>query len=374
MDNQPAVPPVSLMLLTPTLHLGGAERVMLTLLQHFDRRRFDLSLTTFGGQGELLSQTPPDVARFSLGQERASRCLFPLMALLKQKRPDVLLVNGHHTGAAALLARALSRVPVKVVIRATFFQPPATGAEQWQAGANSLFHQSRWIFPFADAVVAQTETMAGNIRRHCRLRPQKVLALPNPVDVSALRGKADETVNPYFGEGPHLLSVGRLETIKDIPTLLHAAALFQATHGGTLTVVGDGPEKENLQKLAATLPLKVHWTGALANPFPWFAHADLFVMSSRFDTFPGALLEAHAFGIPSVSTDCPDGPRNIIVPGKTGLLSPVGDAAALAGAMTTLLGPQSQFDRDAALAVAARHNAPAATARYEEVLLGVAGV
>lgn len=367
------MPPVSLMLLSPTLYLGGAERVMLTLLQHFDRQRFDISLVTFGGRGELLAQTPTDVAQFSLGQDRASRCLFPLAALLKQERPQVLLTSMFHTGVLAMTARVLARVPVKVVIRATFFQSPATGANQWQAGADSLFRWSQLTFPFADAIVAQTDTMAENIRRFSRVRPEKVVALPNPVDVSGLCEKAQETVNPFSGDGPHLLSVGRLEPIKDIPTLLEAAALFQATHGGSLTVVGDGPQRESLQKLAATLPLRVMWTGALANPYPWFAHADLFVMSSRFDTFPGALLEAHAFGIPSVSTDCPDGPRNIIVPGKTGLLTPPGDARALAAAMATLLGPQSGFDREVALAVAARHDAPAATARYEEVLLGVVG-
>ena len=98
--------------------------------------------------------------------------------------------------------------------------------------------------------------------------------------------------------------------------------------------------KITINKLDDTIEL----VGFKDNPFPWFAAADLFVLSSKHEGMPNALLQAIALGIPVVSTDCKTGPKEILEDGKWGLLSPVGCRDSLAKNIYTALTETSSID------------------------------
>lgn len=94
-----------------------------------------------------------------------------------------------------------------------------------------------------------------------------------------------------------------------------------------------------LQDLAVQLEIsdRVVFAGFVANPFAWMFNTDLFVMSSAWEGFGNVLIEAMACSARVVSTDCPSGPSEILEDGRWGRLVPVGDAQALAGAMSAAL-------------------------------------
>src|SRR3990172_10535858 len=104
-------------------------------------------------------------------------------------------------------------------------------------------------------------------------------------------------------------------------------------------MVGEGRERARLERLAAGLGLaqRVRMPGAVDDPTLWFAHADLFVLSSRWEGFGHVIVEAMASGLPVLATDCPHGPRDIVTDGVDGVLVPSNDSLALAEGIARLV-------------------------------------
>jgi glycosyltransferase involved in cell wall biosynthesis len=104
-------------------------------------------------------------------------------------------------------------------------------------------------------------------------------------------------------------------------------------------ILGEGRQRQPLEALVRELGLAadVCLPGFVADPYPQLARAALFVLSSRCEGLPVALIEALACGTPAVSTDCPSGPRELLQGGRVGALVPVGDIDALVAAMTVTL-------------------------------------
>jgi glycosyltransferase involved in cell wall biosynthesis len=132
------------------------------------------------------------------------------------------------------------------------------------------------------------------------------------------------------------LAVGRLEAVKDYPSLLRA--MTRTPEPSRLLVLGAGPQEGQLTELAEWLGLKrrVRFAGFEPNVVRWMRAADGFVLASRYEGLPMVLLEAGACGVPVVATDVP-GTREVVVDGETGWLAPAGDAEELAKTMLRLM-------------------------------------
>jgi glycosyltransferase involved in cell wall biosynthesis len=106
-----------------------------------------------------------------------------------------------------------------------------------------------------------------------------------------------------------------------------------------LIILGEGEARKSLERLAERLGVRndVDFPGFIKNPFPYMRNCTVFVLSSRFEGLPGALIQAMACGAPVIATDCPSGPAEIIKEGSSGFLIPVGDQERLIGAMKQLL-------------------------------------
>jgi glycosyltransferase involved in cell wall biosynthesis len=107
-------------------------------------------------------------------------------------------------------------------------------------------------------------------------------------------------------------------------------------------VLGVGPLRAELDRRAQQLGVAedVSFPGFSANPYPEMGAADVFVLSSRWEGSPGALIEAMSCGTPVVATDCPSGPREVLDHGRHGRLVRVGDAAGLRDALLDALDGQ----------------------------------
>ena len=133
--------------------------------------------------------------------------------------------------------------------------------------------------------------------------------------------------------------MARLVPQKGIDVLIRALAQTTgATRDWTLTLVGDGPEREALERqvLQAGLQEKVHFLGYRPDPQTFLLQAGVFVLPSRFEGMPNALLEAMAAGLAVVVTDASPGPLEVVVNGVSGLVVPSDEPSALADALDRL--------------------------------------
>jgi glycosyltransferase involved in cell wall biosynthesis len=234
---------------------------------------------------------------------------------------------------------------------------------------------ARLFYPWADAVIAVSEDVARDLSKVTGMPRERIVTIPNPVVTLELKEKARAPLDhPWYrpGQPPVVLGVGRLVSAKDFPTLLRAFARLRATRPVRLMILGEGKGRAGLAALAEQLGIvgDVQFPGYVDNPFSYMARSAVFVLSSAWEGLPGVLIEAMACGCPIVSTDCP-GAAEILGGGVHGPLVPVGDDAALAMAVASVL--DSSPKREQLRARAGRFGVDRATERYLDVLFGVTG-
>jgi glycosyltransferase involved in cell wall biosynthesis len=326
--------------LIPSLRLGGAERVVALLLQQLPRTRFELHLGLVEAAGEFLAQIPGDVTVHDLGAGRVRRALLPLARLARALRPDVIVPNLGYLNLLMLAARPLlPRGTAVIPIEHTTLS--AEVAEQthprlWRTAYRALY-------PRADRIVACSHAIADDLVSSFALPPARIRMIRNPIDEARIEAALATGRSPFTGDGPHIVGVGRLSTVKGYDRLLDAFALVIS--GGVtaeLWLVGDGPERASLAARAAELGLaaRVHFAGYQADPYPWMRFAHVFAQSSRREGLPVAVLEAAACGARLVAFDCPGGTREIVSAIAGAQLVADGDVRGLARAIARALGPE----------------------------------
>jgi len=328
-------------LFLPSLHVGGAERVLLNLARGFDERGLAVDLVVAKSEGEYLSHVPKGVRVFDL---RASRILTSVPALahyLRRERPAVMLSAIDHANIVALWARKLSAVPSRIVVSVHSTLTRATAHEPHVRG-RLVPRLAGWFYPWADAVVAVSRGVAEDLAASTGLSAERIKVIYNPVVTPELLKKAQESLDhPWFASGqpPVILAVGRLTAAKDYHTLIGAFALVRAERPVRLMILGEGEERCGLENLVRELKLEenVLLPGHIDNPYNYMAQAAVFALSSAWEGFGNVLVEAMAVGTPVVSTDCPSGPAEILEGGKWGRLVPAGNPAALADAITATI-------------------------------------
>lgn len=333
--------PASIAFFLPSLSGGGAERIVLNLMQGMTERGLPVDLVVAAASGPLLEQLPPAVRLVELHAARVLKSIVPLAGYLRRERPRVLISSMNYANLIALWAAQLAgRVtPVIVTVHTTLSQSRPQHARLSPALWARLL---RIFYPWAASIVAVSRGAADDLARISGLRRDSIEVVYNPVITRDLMKSAAVAPNhPWFeiGEPPVFLGVGRLTRQKDFPTLIRAFAEVRRTRSCRLMILGDGEDRAALTALAEQLGVAqdVALPGFRDHAAGYMARSAVFVLSSEWEGLPTVLIEALAVGIRVVSTDCPSGPREILQDGRLGSLVPVGDAPALGRAMLDAL-------------------------------------
>jgi glycosyltransferase involved in cell wall biosynthesis len=240
-----------------------------------------------------------------------------------------------HLNFLVLLLRPFLLFPVRILIRQN---GTASAALAGLPRYNRLLY--RMLYPRADCVVCQSAAMARDLRDSFAVPDSHLSILPNPIDVDALRSATPAPPEVWPETGPHLLAVGRLSHEKGFDILLHAFAIVrQRFPSADLLVAGAGSEQAELTILCHKLSLEsaVRFLGHVADPAAYFSAATLFVLPSRHEGLPNALLEAAATGLPIVSTPASNGLVELIRQQPGVWLAPAPTAESLADALNAAL-------------------------------------
>jgi glycosyltransferase involved in cell wall biosynthesis len=324
-------------LLTPTLEIGGVERVFVNLANGLHECRSEVEFVVGWGGGAMTRALNRKIPVFDLKSKRMIRSVPRLASYLKRRSPDVVIAAMTHSTAAVLLARAISCT--KPIVIATEHNTMSSVVANTRGLKFRLMpYWSRLALDSADLIVAVSAGVADDLSTQTGIARDKIQVIYNPVIASSLfSDAASDPGHPWFqpGEPPVVLSVGRLEKQKDFPMLVRAFSLVTVRHRARLMILGEGPERDTLERTVSDLGLteQVALPGAKLNPYPFVSRAAVFALPSQWEGFGVVLVEALALGVPVVSTNCAHGPLEILDEGKLGMLVPVGDYQAMAGAL-----------------------------------------
>ena len=313
---------------------------MLDVARGLAQRGMAVDLVLVTAQGPYLELLPGGVRLINLDRSRVLAAIPGLVRYLRRERPTALLATMPETNAAALLAARLAGRNIPVVARRANTLSMEYAAERFKA--RLILELEKRLLPRAAAIVANSQGAAKDLQRHIPKIAGRVQVVYNPVVWPDVAEQAAQPVDhPWFcnPDIPVVLSVGRLTVQKGHSTLLRAFAETLQSRRARLVVLGEGPERPNLLRLAQELGISgaVDFPGFRVNPFAYMARARLFALSSIYEGFPNVLVQAMACGTPVVSTDCPSGPGEILEGGKWGRLVPVNDSHSLAKAMLDTL-------------------------------------
>jgi len=252
---------------------------------------------------------------------------------IDEQKPDIVFATLTRSVLSMLFARHLLDNPPPVI-------PIIQGVIEKHRKHKQIRYRA--LFPDAAHVVAVSNGVADSVAKRIGVPKNSITTIYNPVVSAELDAlKAQTPDHPWFTDNgpPVILGCGRLIELKGFTVLIKAFARLIERRQCRLIILGKGPQRKELENLVARLGLqeKVSLPGHTDNPFAFMSRAALFVLSSRTEGLPTALIEALACGCPCVSTDCPSGPAEILQGGAIGLLVPVGDHAALADAMLRTL-------------------------------------
>ncbi len=293
-----------LLLIVPSLHQGGLEKVCAAtarLLQPY----FDVQIAIFDSRSIAydikgipvvdlrLPSRPGVIAKVINVLRRGMR----LRKLKKEAQIDI----AYSFGPTANLANIASGGRAKMWL----------GIRSYMDMGNPK--QIRLFCRCADMVVCCSETICREVQE--KYRCGKAVTLQNPFDIKEVKllSGSEEAELPWK-EGRILVSMGREDSVKGFWHLLKSFALVHEKLPDTrLMIIGKGefePYKELAEKLGVNED--VFFTGLKKNPYPYLKKGTLYVLTSYYEGFPNAMVEAMSMGLPVIATDCKTGPREIL--------------------------------------------------------------
>lgn len=378
---------------------GGAERVVVQLAGAMAERGHRVDVVLARSKGRFLDELPPTVRLVELrappailavpqlirvpgslaallpamlrpGVAQVLGAIPALARYLRDERPDAVLGVLDYANFAAIIARRLSDQPVRTVASVHNHMSSAAANAQ-RPHLRHVIPLARRFYPDADAIVCVSDGVASDLGAVMEAAPKSLTTIYNPVITPRVaKLAADPIPHEWLAENdvPVILGVGKLRRQKDFATLIRAFAQVRRKRSAHLIILGDGPERNELQRLADELGVTddVDMAGFDPNPYAFMSRAAVFALSSAWEGFGNVLVEAMACGCPVVSTDCPSGPAEILEHGRYGKLVPVGDAESLAEAIVAQI--TAPTDIDAAVSRANEFTAAASAIQYEKIL------
>lgn len=364
---------VDLVVLLPSRVFGGAERTIVNLIEGIARLPASPRVTVCAHADMMAPHLSPfpgvelvDTSTWGLGstlsglrsvRRDAAMVAERLLSLRDGQRKTVVLCFLHYGAAMAVWLKRQFRGNDTIKVVASPRGPSVGGIPMIThlPSLRRLWHlhmalAGRWC----DAVVVPSEGMKHELEGVYWAPRQRVHAIANSYpsvldDVWQTRVARGLACAP--GAPTRFVMATRLSSEKNIDLAVRAFAIHHQHHpADSMTIMGEGPAYAEIEALVASQGLTGHVVlePFHAAPFQRMAEHDVYVHTCLIEGFGNSMLEALALGLPVIATDCDFGPRQLVMPGINGLLTPVCDASALAQAMADIKAMPSEALKNAA--------------------------
>jgi len=329
------------------LGAGGAERVLVEVLKHLDRNKYNLSVVVNRPGGYFFDKLPEDVTLIDRSQIRRSAFdlkdrVFGLPKIIRQQKADLVVAIMITAGRSLIRVRPFVDKHVKMAVRIgnnpkKEFRNPKGAIRRWIEN-----FEVNQIYKKADALLAISHGIKESLLKEHSTKICRIEVVHNPVDIDHVtRMKMSDDDSAMVDSDPRkcIVAIGRLVHQKGYADMLKAFQRVRDRVPSKLIILGKGPLEKELVEMIEEYNLSedVQLEGFVENPWSYLEKADLYLSTSRFEGFHLSIVEAMACGVAPVATDCDYGPREIITDRVDGRLVPVGDIEAISDAVTELL-------------------------------------
>lgn len=327
---------------------GGAERVILSLIDASREmlHEFDIVLALLDIDDRKYD-VPDWLSIYQLDSRfGTARSIIQLFNLVRTLRPSATVSFLTRSNIANIASSKM--LGVKSIISERVNTTNHFSGRQISNIISKIFIKS--FYPHADHIIAVSNGIADDLQENFGIPSSSVSVITNPVNVARICSAASEPVVLPV-DGPFIVAISRLSRNKN--AVLAVEALAMSKLDLPLIILGEGPEKDAILDRAAALGIakQVILPGFVPNPYPILRAACCYICPSNAEGFPNGLVEALALGVPTISTNCPSGPSEIladhsretisgIFAGAYGTLVPQEDPAAMAEALHATLMPE----------------------------------
>jgi glycosyltransferase involved in cell wall biosynthesis len=342
----------SLIICIPSLRLGGAAKIALNLCEYYIEKDTAVTLILTGASSseKVFHNIPAGVTLHSLGNPNAGKLfnliykVFALASTFRKIKPDAILSVRHDATVPTWLAWKLAGK------RARFFIREINPITKTLNRNKYMVDLIRRAYSSADGIIANSKDVRDALLQKAWVKPERLFQIDNPVLTKTFFNKVAERIHDSWlkdSQGPLILTIGRLQKMKDQETLIRAFKEVIKVVDCRLMIIGEGEEMANLQRLIEGLGLTavVRLAGAMENPYPYLKLADVFVLTSLYEGFGNVLVEALSQGKKIVSTNCEGGPAYILNQGEFGTLVNTGAVNQIAEAIISSLNQGTDKER-----------------------------
>lgn len=326
----------------PSLGGGGAEKVLIDLINHLDLEKYKVCLVLFKNRIDYKKEIKVPLEIKCLDMKGVFDFFFLIFRLRKAVhdfQPETVVSLMYPSNIISVLSGLWEDHKCRRILCEHNY-PPEYLARTSFGSIKKMF--MRLTYKKADAVVAISKTIREVLEKDFHVDREKLYTIHNPISIDEIRRKADAPADhPFFKEDVQvIISVGRLVRFKGYDRLLRVfQSVKKRKRDVCLLILGEGEMRDELLSLREKLHLSdsVDLVGFQSNPYAWISRADVFVSSSDYEGLPVALLESLACGTPVIATLTPSGAKDIIEHNKSGLLVPLEDEETLAGSILNVL-------------------------------------
>jgi glycosyltransferase involved in cell wall biosynthesis len=327
----------------PSIESGGVEKNLYYISEYFLKKKIELYIITANYQKKIsFNKKIKFICPTNKAWDNSSRliknfiCLFMIIFKLPKKNTSIFSFQSNIS--AIILSKILG---LKIIIRLN------TSLNKYM---NSFFKKFffKLVYNMSDEIIVNSNKFKIELKNILNLNSIKIL---NPINIKKISKKKINFFSNF--KGIKIISIGRLTDQKDQIIILKSLdCLRKKQIRFKLFLIGRGYKLNELKQYVRNNQLldSVKFAGYKKDAFQYIASSDLFILSSKFEGLPNVLIEAQSQNIPIISSDCPTGPREILLNGKLGTLYKVGDYIALSNAIINFYKNKQIFKKKANLA------------------------
>lgn len=367
-----------IVLLLSRLEHGGLERVQLNLATELFHRGHAIEVWAGVKVANTTSELPADVIFREISPK--GRFLFPffLFRMLRRLRPKAVVTTSNDVACLMLLLRRLLGFEIRILVtqHLSISAPRQRSTGLRRLKLNTLRLLMRFLYPRADQIIAVSSAVARDMQRELGLSLQSIRVIHNPIVTPEFPERMGAPIAWPWPDHltPTIVYVGRLSSEKRLDLLFRSFVRVKQLVSCRLLIVGTGEQASDLQHIIAQQSLIEHcrMIGFVQNPLPYIKASTVLALCSDYEGFGNVLVEAMACGTQVVTTNCPDGPAEVVDEGKYGQLVPPGDTDAMAMALLRALTGETNFLPADLLRRANEFSLAKAVDAYVEVLVPTA--